>query len=107
MRPRAESPNYTLALRYLSKPMTTVQLAQRLGIAVRNARAYVQLLHKEKKIYVHAWLPKRCAVYMAGDEPNAPYQGAVSAQERARRTRTKAQIASGGWAWMLPTRKGK
>lgn len=69
VRPRSESPNFVLTLRYLEEQdLTPYLLATKLGINVRNARAYLKLAKDQGKAHVVEW----CKHGQFGNGPPVP-----------------------------------
>lgn len=106
MRKREEQAALILIKRFLKEKggLTSYQLAELLGINVRNVRPYVTILHDRKRIFVEHWkTPKtghgpKVPVWRLdeiGDCEDEPYPKPLSPQERARikRKRKNANVA--------------
>lgn len=105
MRRREEQSALTLIERFLKDKggLTSYQLAELLGIHVRNVRPYMKILHDRKTVFIQAYkTPKhghgpkvpvwRLDEYDDGDDE--PYPKPTSPQQRARiyRKRKNANV---------------
>lgn len=76
MRPRAEQPIVELIRRdLLTGPATAYDLADTLGLTVRNTRPYLRMMHADKEIHVCDYERKPQGpprkVYAFGNRPDA------------------------------------
>lgn len=105
MRRREEQSALALIERFLKDKggLTSYQLAELLGINIRNVRPYMKILHERKTVFVEDWkTPKlghgpKVPVWRLneyGDGEDEPYPKATSPQARARiyRKRRNANV---------------
>lgn len=98
-RPRREAPERVLLLRALEegRGLDANAAAGLLGLAKRNARAHLQLLHADRLVRVASW---RCngrgpwyPIYALGDDADAPRPGR---QDKLARVRARRRIGFAG-----------
>lgn len=95
-------------LAVLVKPMSTKQIAEAAKISATSAWRAVTVLHSERRIHVHAYLPTlgdmkshRAAVYAIGDKPDAP-AFPRSEVSRIRTSPAQTYLASDDPEWNYP-----
>lgn len=103
MRRRSEQPALILIVRFLKEKrgLTSYQLAELLGITVRNVRPYMKILHAQKKVFIEGWKKKRNGPLIPiwrldeiGDCEDEPYPKTLKPVERIRilRKRKNANV---------------
>ena len=104
MRKRNEQPALILIVRFLKEKggLTSYQLAELLGLNVRNVRPYMKILHAERKVFIEGYKKQSNGPLIPiwrldeiGDCEDEPYPKALTPAERVRilRKRKNANVA--------------
>jgi predicted ArsR family transcriptional regulator len=103
MRRREEQAALILIVRFLKEKggLTSYQLAEQLGLNVRNVRPYMKILHTQNKVFIEGWKKRSNGPLIPiwrldeiGDCEDEPYPKALTPAERVRilRKRKNANV---------------